>query len=188
MAPGPPPSEKMLMRCTSGSAAIFDSAATLRASPLSCASLAPMAPRLRLCWNCAHDSSMGMLAGLSPTSCAIAPAAAPLAGPGTKKFAPLSGSAPGALDSPSGLAATRVFEDGWGQEGAACGTAERAGGPRRQEGDRGEDGHSGGRHDGTEEETAATVAPGVCVGGVHKVQITLSATGKRCVQFRRAFA
>src|SRR6202012_796679 len=118
--------EKMLMRWTSGSAAILESNATLWARPLSCASLAPMAPRLRLCWKSAQDSSMGMVSGLRPTNWAIAPAAGPLAGPGTKKRAPLSGSDPGALDKPSGLLGSRVFEDGCGQDAAAWGTAERA--------------------------------------------------------------
>src|ERR1700744_3615820 len=111
IAPGPPPMEKMLMRWTSGSAAILDSSATLRASPGLWASLAPIAPRLRLCWNWPQDSSMGMLSGLRPTSWAIAPAAAPLAGPGTKKLAPLSGAAPAAVDSRSGFDGARLFED-----------------------------------------------------------------------------
>src|ERR1700761_5737143 len=117
----------MLTRWTSGSPAILDSSSTLWASDLLWASLAAMAPRPRRCLKSAHDSSTGRLAGFRPTSCAIAPAAGPLAGPGTKKLAPLSGSAPGGVGSPSGFLGSRVFEDGSGHAWAAWGTAERAG-------------------------------------------------------------
>ena len=115
------------MRWTSGWEAILDSSATWWASPLSCASFAAMLPCVRRCWKSAHDSSTGMVFGFSPTSWAIAPAAAPLRGPGTKKLAPLRGSDPGAVGSASGLLGSRVLEYGSEHCWAAWGTAERAG-------------------------------------------------------------
>ena len=102
------------MRWTSGWEAIFDSSATWRASPWSCASFAAMLPWDRRCWKSADDSLTGMVFGFRPTSEAIAPAAAPLRGPGTKKLAPLIGSEPGAVGSASGLLGSRVLEYGSG--------------------------------------------------------------------------
>ena len=84
------------MRCASGWLAIFDSRATLWARLGFETSLSCNGPNASCCANDAHDSSTGRVWGLSPSSWAIAPAAEPLAGPGTKNWAPVSGLAPGA--------------------------------------------------------------------------------------------
>src|SRR5947207_1684369 len=108
-ASGPPPREYALMRCASGWEAIFDSWSTLCLSLRSRLSLWSIFAR-----KATQDSESGCEAGRIPTSLAIALAALPRAGPGTKKWAPVRGFGPGGTGRPSGLDGSRCSEYGSG--------------------------------------------------------------------------
>ena len=82
--------------------------------------LPPLEPRLQR----RYQQLVKEHAHVSPR---VAAGLSALAGPGTKNLAPLSGSAPGGLDNPSGLLGSRVLPDGCEHCWASLGTAERAG-------------------------------------------------------------
>jgi hypothetical protein len=89
----------------------------------SAANLSCRRPDTRWAAKLDHESSTGIRSGVSPSIWAIAHPAEPLAGPGTKNLAPVSGSAPGGVARLSGLRGSR--EAGYGS-GHCCRAAIRA--------------------------------------------------------------
>src|ERR1700742_2634601 len=97
---GEPPSEYRLIRWASGWEAIFDSSATRWARLWLLAIWGAARPEDNRPAKRGHESPIGIDWGLWPSNWTIALAAVPLAGPGTKKLAPLSGSGPGDAGRP----------------------------------------------------------------------------------------
>src|SRR5579863_4096365 len=102
------PVRPALTRIGAGSLAIFSSSATLRRTPGgSDGSLCATVVVRNVCQDSlSENDGSGTPTGVSlsmPSSCAIALAAEPCLGPATKNWAPVSGSDPGGVASPSGL-------------------------------------------------------------------------------------